>query len=185
MGRTAGRSPDGTRRVILDAAADALVQRGRSASLADIARAAGVTKGGLLYHFGSKEDLLVAVATDIMQSYEDLVEGLIDPDDHEPGRFCRAYVRSCFVPWTPSESAGMSPIVMAMVLDEPRTVAVVGRFTDRLDERLRGDRLPDEIVAVVVAAADGASMQPLWWAGTDPVRRSALEQQLLAMTHQP
>ncbi|MFB2554841.1 TetR/AcrR family transcriptional regulator [Herbiconiux liangxiaofengii] len=54
---------DSAREAILTAFQDLLVQtRGSSASLDDVARRAGVTKGGLLYHFGSRrilEDALV------------------------------------------------------------------------------------------------------------------------------
>ena len=182
MGRKAGRSPDDTRRDILDAAAVVLVQKGRSTSLADIARQADVTKGGLLYHFGSREDLLAAVAEDLLQSYEELLQSMIDPHDHAPGRFCRAYVRASFVPWSPDEIGFLTPIVMAIVLDEPRTVEIVDRFTADLHGRLHGDGLPRDVVDLVVAAADGASMRPLWWAGVESTSDRALEAQLIAMT---
>jgi AcrR family transcriptional regulator len=182
MGRKAGRSPDDTRRDILDAASVVLVQKGRSTSLADIARQAGVTKGGLLYHFGSKIDLLVAVATDSLQTYNDLVTSMLDPDDHEPGRLCRAYVRAAFVPWDPADSSTANPIVMAIALDDPRIAEVVDSYTADLEARLHDDGIPSEVVALVVAAADGASMQPLWWSGTDAARRQALQQHLLRLT---
>lgn len=182
MGRKAGRSPDDTRRDILDAARVTLVQKGRSTSLADIARQAQVTKGGLLYHFGSRDDLLAALAHDLLQSFDDLVVSLIDPDDQAPGRLCRAYVRSSFVPWVPDDPSGMNPIVMAIVVDEPRVAGIVERYTTDLDARLHDDGLPDDVVDLVVAAADGASMQPLWWADTQPEQRQRLEHRLIAMT---
>lgn len=47
---------------ILDMAVEQFAERGyRAASLADIARAAGITQPGLLYHFPTKQALLVAV----------------------------------------------------------------------------------------------------------------------------
>ncbi|MCI2957972.1 TetR/AcrR family transcriptional regulator [Agromyces atrinae] len=53
---------EATKAAILDAAAAALAESGyRGASLAGIAERAGVTQSGLLHHFGSKEDLLLAV----------------------------------------------------------------------------------------------------------------------------
>jgi AcrR family transcriptional regulator len=75
MDRTNGRrSRDGTkargpygvgderRRRILDAAVEHFAQRGfHASSLARIAKEVGVTQGGLLHHFRSKEDLLVSV----------------------------------------------------------------------------------------------------------------------------
>lgn len=185
MGRKAGRSPEDTRRDLLDAAAVVLVQKGRSTSLADIARQADVTKGGLLYHFGSREDLLAAVAEDLLQSYEKLLQSMIDPDDDAPGRFCRAYVRASFVTWSPVEIGFLNPLVMAIVLDEPRTVEIVDRFTVDLHGRLHGDGLPHDVVDLVVAAADGASMRPLWWAGIEPEPYGTLQERLIALTHLP
>lgn len=182
MGRKAGRSPDDTRRDILEAARVTLLQKGRSTSLADIARQAQVTKGGLLYHFGSREDLLAALAQDLLQSFDDLVVSLIDPDDREPGRLCRAYVRSSFVPWVPEDPSSMNPIVMAIVIDQPRTAEILERYTADLDARLHDDGLPDDVVELVVAAADGASMQPLWWVDTSPDQRRRFEDRLIAMT---
>ena len=184
MGRKAGRSPGDTRRDILDAARATLVQKGRSASLADIARQAQVTKGGLLYHFGTKEDLFAALAEDLLRSFDDLLSSMVEPDDHEPGRLCRAYVRASFVPWTPDDLDAVSPIVMAIVVDDDRVVATVETYTADLDARLRDDGLPDDVVELVVAAADGASMQPLWWGGTDQSHRRRLEERLIALTRQ-
>ena len=60
MGRIAGVSAAETRDRLLHAAADALAERGYDgARVADIAAAAGVTRGAMYAHFGSKADLLV------------------------------------------------------------------------------------------------------------------------------
>lgn len=182
MGRTKGRSPAETRRDILAATATALVHRGRSASLSDIATEAGVTKGGLLYHFGSKDELLAALARDLFASYGRLLESMVHPDDDQPGRLCRAYVRASFVPWSPSEPAFMDHVVLSALTIEPHVAAITNEFTARLDERLLDDGLPADVVDLVVAAADGASMQPLWWIEAPIERRAHLEQRLLAMT---
>jgi AcrR family transcriptional regulator len=51
-----------TRTAIVDAALDVFAVRGfRSGALAEIADKVGLTPAGILYHFGSKEALLVAV----------------------------------------------------------------------------------------------------------------------------
>jgi AcrR family transcriptional regulator len=59
MGRIAGVSAAETRDRLLRAAADAFAERGYDgARVADIAAAAGVTRGAMYAHFGSKADLL-------------------------------------------------------------------------------------------------------------------------------
>jgi len=51
-----------TRAAIVDAALDVFALRGfRGSALADVAEKVGLTPAGILYHFGSKEALLVAV----------------------------------------------------------------------------------------------------------------------------
>jgi len=62
------------RRAIIDAAIGHFAQNGyRGTAIADIAKEAGVTTGGLLHHFGSKEALLVEV---IRQRDQDAIEAV-------------------------------------------------------------------------------------------------------------
>jgi AcrR family transcriptional regulator len=56
------RDPQDKRARILDAARRFFAVRGTDATMGEIARAAGVSHGILFHHFGSKEELLVAVA---------------------------------------------------------------------------------------------------------------------------
>ena len=60
-----------TRRAIIDAAFAAFVRQGSpDVPLADIARAAGVTKGTILYHYESRAGLLAAVAVRLFRDIE-------------------------------------------------------------------------------------------------------------------
>ena len=95
MGRVTGRDADDTRRQIIDAAARLVSRHGSAVSIAAIADAAGVSKGGLLYHFASKDELLEAVATSLFESFRESVydAAVADP---APGRLTRAYVRVSF-----------------------------------------------------------------------------------------
>ncbi|MGI5242724.1 TetR family transcriptional regulator [Dactylosporangium sp. CA-139066] len=63
------------RRLLLAAAADEFAERGLEASIADIARRAGVGKGTVFRHFATKEDLIAAIVLD-------RVEVLIETGDH-------------------------------------------------------------------------------------------------------
>lgn len=60
MGRIAGVSPDQTRERLLDAAARLFERKGyEGATVAEIAREAGVTSGAIYAHYPSKAELLV------------------------------------------------------------------------------------------------------------------------------
>ncbi|MFI6265245.1 TetR/AcrR family transcriptional regulator [Micromonospora sp. NPDC051006] len=52
------------RRLLLAAAADEFAERGLEASVADIARRAGLGKGTLFRHFATKDDLIAAIVLD-------------------------------------------------------------------------------------------------------------------------
>jgi AcrR family transcriptional regulator len=69
-----------TRDLLLDAAKDVFAQRGfEGASLEEIAEAAGYTRGAIYKHFGSKEELFLAVNKRWNESFlESFVES-IDP----------------------------------------------------------------------------------------------------------
>jgi AcrR family transcriptional regulator len=66
-----------TRRAIVDAALDVFAARGfRSGALAEIADRVDLSAAGILYHFGSKEALLVAVIAERDRRAGDLITGL-------------------------------------------------------------------------------------------------------------
>jgi len=52
------------RELLLAAAEDEFAERGLSASIADIARRAGVAKGTVFRHFATKEDLIAAIVSE-------------------------------------------------------------------------------------------------------------------------
>ena len=83
-----------TRNTIILSAERLFIERGRSATLEDIAAAAKVSKGGLLYHFSTKDSLRAAVCTEIVGRLWRAVGELVDETDTRPGALLRAYVRS-------------------------------------------------------------------------------------------
>ncbi len=88
------RDRERTRAAILAAAERLLAERGLSVAVNDVATAAGVSKSGLLHHFPSKNDLLIAVAEHGMRAFVDDVLARVDPTDTRPGKVLRAYVRT-------------------------------------------------------------------------------------------
>lgn len=85
------------REVILGAAA-MIVQREGMAQLTleAVAKVAGVSKGGLLYHFASKEALIAGMVDKFNEEYEQLVEQKAQADPDPEGAWTRAYVETAF-----------------------------------------------------------------------------------------
>ena len=80
-----------TRAKLLDAAAVVVRCEGVQAlTLARVAEEAGVSKGGLLHHFGSKEDLLTGLLEQTLAEADDGLDRLTDGAG--PGAFARAYL---------------------------------------------------------------------------------------------
>ncbi|GAA5187141.1 TetR/AcrR family transcriptional regulator [Rugosimonospora acidiphila] len=69
------------RQSLLAAAADEFAERGLNASVADIARRAGVGKGTVFRHFPTKDDLLAAIVLDRIDALNAVGERLLDAAD--------------------------------------------------------------------------------------------------------
>jgi AcrR family transcriptional regulator len=86
MGRATRR--DG----ILDAAARVVRRDGAALLTLDaVAAAAGVSKGGLLYHFGTKDDLVSGLVDRLLARFDERVAAATNGDD---GSFVAAYVEA-------------------------------------------------------------------------------------------
>lgn len=75
------------RSVLLAAAAEEFAERGMDASVADIARRAGIGKGTVFRHFPTKDDLLAAIVLDRVDSLAALARELYLADDAGPALF--------------------------------------------------------------------------------------------------
>ncbi|MBM0225603.1 MULTISPECIES: TetR/AcrR family transcriptional regulator [Micromonospora] len=69
------------RRLLLAAAADEFAERGLDASVADIARRAGVGKGTVFRHFATKDDLIAAIVLDRIDALNAAGERLLEAAD--------------------------------------------------------------------------------------------------------
>jgi AcrR family transcriptional regulator len=69
------------RELLLAAAADEFAERGLDASVADIARRAGVGKGTVFRHFATKDDLIAAIVLDRVDALNAIGERLLEAAD--------------------------------------------------------------------------------------------------------
>jgi TetR/AcrR family transcriptional regulator, fatty acid metabolism regulator protein len=103
--RTRGRGETATftqrkrRDQLVDCAIDAIVEVGYPrASVAEVARRAGVSKGVITYHFPAKDDLIQAVIADVIAEMAQYVEPRLRAADPvgQPERFIAEYLTT----WT-------------------------------------------------------------------------------------
>ncbi len=90
---TRKKQPDIVRRELVHSAITLAARQGLPAlSLQQVAEAAGVTKGGLLHHFPSKQALVDAVFDLLMVQFAEALKDAMAPDPEPYGRFTRAYL---------------------------------------------------------------------------------------------
>lgn len=185
MARTAGRNAEETRKLILAAATRLVGQQGRAVSIAEIARAAGVSKGGLLYHFASKDELLRSLAASLVDEFREKVfDFMAQEEGSDPGKLTRAYIRASFQSVQGEDEMREDIRLASELMFEPSMQEVVQRDADQWRTQLFSDGLNPAIVRVVVAASDGNNAAVLWGTILNREDRTALERNLIAMTYE-
>ncbi|WP_330186354.1 TetR/AcrR family transcriptional regulator [Dactylosporangium sp. AC04546] len=185
VGRTVGRSAQDTRRALLDAAAAVVRAKGIHASLDDIAQHAGVSKGGLLYHFASKDELVLALAEDHLRAFRDSVRAHLDADDDQPGRMTRAYIRALLS--NPADEVSVRDAIMLIgqLMTIPAVAELARADSADLYAQLDADGLPEHLLMLVITSADGVSTAPLWGVAGLEDRYRDLERRLVELTLRP
>ena len=175
-----------TREALLRAASEVVRAEGVSSlSLEAVARRAGVSKGGLLYHFPTKDTLLTAMVTDLLERFEaDLEQKLQQDAQPAPGRWLRAFVRATFA--TPQPDFDLTAGVLAAAAADPLMLAPFRGAFKRWQEHAENDGLDPAHATLIRLAADG-----LWFADLLDVApptgslRTRVLSALLQLTHKP
>ncbi len=137
-------------------AADRVVVEGgvSGLTLEAVAREAGVSKGGLLYHFPSKEALISGMIGRLVEGYTDaLGRELAREGGSASGRWSRAYARVSFAEdrWYLEVSAGL----LAAVAEDPGLLDPLRRaFEDGQRWAVR-DGIDPAVATLIRLAADG------------------------------
>jgi AcrR family transcriptional regulator len=177
-----GRDPARTRRAVLDAAAAAVAAHGAGVSLDVVARQAGVSKAGLLHHFPTRDQLLLALATDLVEQFRAAVQAAVDPRDHAEGRVVRAYVNATFDALGTQTPASDYVVLTAALAAVPGVQALLAEDRRRWDRLFIDDGLHPDRVVVITRAADGVSVGHLYEGGVDAAQLERTRGLLLALS---
>lgn len=150
--------PSDARQRILDAAERIVQARGVPAlTLEAAAREAGVSKGGLLYHFASKEALLAALLSRLAEQVAADFEAVLAREPPHPARATRAVLAWSFD--HPEEVCGKhlraAAVFLAAFHHDPALLDPIRRVFAAIRARLREDALPPGHALAVMAACDG------------------------------
>ena len=144
-----------TRDSVLSAAAQIIVQHGGGAFTIDaVAQEAGVTKGGVLHHFPSKEALIDALIDQVIEAFKShLMAELAAEPEGEPGRWLRAYIRTIFS--AQYERMNLLPALVTLVASNPQTLDRIRRDMAESQQAAVGDDLDPTMATIIRLAVDG------------------------------
>jgi AcrR family transcriptional regulator len=152
MARTRAATYDAQRQFILETAAQAFAELGfPSASMNDIARRCGVSKGLLYHYYPSKEQLLFAVAAQYTKRLVELV-GEVEDRVSDPGERLPELIRAFLDEYQTSQARHMVLLHDLRFLPEAKRRTVVGnqrRVIEAFVDAVRAaHRLPDDFPIV-------------------------------------
>jgi AcrR family transcriptional regulator len=158
MPRTKNTSGKDTRAKILDAAEDLILESGSSGLVLDeVARRAGVSKGGLLYHFGSKAELVSGLIERRIAYYDDITDPQKTSGDETPGSSTRAYLESAVSDdGRPADkSARLLAALLATFGGDPEVLDPLRAAFARWQSKIETDAIDPVESTIVRLAADG------------------------------
>jgi AcrR family transcriptional regulator len=176
-----------TRSAILEAAERVVTAKGvASLTFEEVAREAGVSKGGVLYHFRSKDALTEAMVERFVERFDAAFEAAARDDQNPTGRRVRAYVRATVgePPLTGELFDRANGAITAALAKYPERLEAVRLQSERTQREIESDTLDPVLATIIRLAIDG-----LWLAENfnlmrfDPALKAAVGERLTEWTH--
>ena len=152
-------------------------------TLEAVAQQAGVSKGGLLYHFPHKEALIKGLLNYLAQDFDQELERQLEaePDRDKSGSWLRAYIRASFMP-SQNPSNVDAGLLAAVTLNPELLVSVRQNFKD-WQTQVEQDGLDPALATVIRLAADGLWLAELLELGApNPALREQVVAKLLELS---
>lgn len=174
-----------THDALLEAANQIVMAQGAEAlTLEAVARKAGVSKGGLLYHFPNKEALIVGMLQQLIDIFESGFQQTFEQDDSpEPGRWLRAYIRTSVI--NDEEQIPIFASLMAAVAVNPELLKPVQARFDQWQAKAEASGIDPVTVSIILLALDGLWFNRILGAAPPEKRHQEVIEALLAMATKP
>jgi AcrR family transcriptional regulator len=178
------KQPEQVRRNLLDCTAKIAAEQGvAKVTIEAVAKAAGITKGGLLHHFSSKRTLIEAMFTDMVDQFNEQIDAYMAQDRISQGRFTRAYVAVMFADENFDPSTPWHAICLSTISEPESYEMSMNWLNDRLNQHRSTDS--DPMLEIVRLAADGAWFTLMTKKGEDALEYARnIRVRLIAMTKQ-
>jgi AcrR family transcriptional regulator len=140
-----------TRIRILDAANRVVLDKGAGALTLDaVARQAGVSKGGLLYHFSDKDSLIAGMMERLIEKFEAAIQIEIN---QKKGDWLTAYIRASFKPNPARER--VSRALLAAIGNNPALLGPLRKKFREWQSKVEPAAGSSEMGTVIRLALDG------------------------------
>jgi AcrR family transcriptional regulator len=178
------RSRSATREALLRAASQVVIDKGVEALTLDaVAQQAGVSKGGLLYHFPNKDALMGSMVEQLVQDFEAVLQTEFDQDDAPgtPGQWVRAYIRATLR--FSKQSLALIARLSSIAADSPNLLEAAKVYDQQWRQRIETGGIDPTKATIILLATDGLWLSEVFQVGTlDEPRLTQVVETLLAMT---
>jgi AcrR family transcriptional regulator len=169
---------------ILEAALRVMAEQGAQALTLDaVAKAAGVSKGGLIHHFKTKEALIQGVINSATQAlHEQIASAYEASPDRTPGSFTRVYIETTL---RHAEAGFLLPL-FELVAREPAMAAALAEHNRWCHKRFESDGIDPVLAHVLASASDGLWLEIIFKVeSSSSWRVRAMKEYLLNLSHMP
>jgi AcrR family transcriptional regulator len=167
-----------TKFAILDAANKVILEKGVEALTIDaVAQKAGISKGGLFYHFPSKKNLIEGMISRLISEIDALLEEELVKSG---GDFLPAYIRASFV--SDPEWMKLSCALIAAVANEPDLIIPLQKRFFEMQNKINETGISPEQGTIIRLALDGKWISDLYgFAPPSPEMREKMMSVLLEL----
>ena len=177
------KQPELVRRALLDEAARITLEQGLSkVTFQAVADAVGVTKGGVMHHFATKDALILEVFYDAMVKFEAEVNAAMAKDPVSYGSFTRAYIDATISLGEKGQAEFNSQATLYVLMLGDRMLRE--RWAEWSNEQLKKYAATDnsETLCMVRLVADGIWLSD--FSGIDISDKTSIRERLINMTQQ-
>lgn len=176
------KQPELVRRALLDQAARITLEQGLSSvTFQAVADAVGVTKGGVMHHFTTKDALILEVFYDAMKKFETEVDNAMAKDSISYGSFTRAYIDATISLGEKGQKEFNSQATLyVLMLGDRKLREIWAKWSnEQLEKHAATDNT--ETLCMVRLVADGIWLSD--FSGIDISDKVSLRRRLIKLTH--
>lgn len=144
-----------TKEKIVDAAMAIVREQGvGKLTLDEAAKSAGFSKGGVLYHFKTKDDLIRAMVERLINQCDSLHQRYYEQEPEGPYRWARTVVRTAFDPNGPAGDPVSGALLAAIAINPHLMAPIQAKYAEWIT-RVKSDSPDFERASLICMAMDG------------------------------